>query len=797
VERCFTHNKFRETLKKNKTITMPPAKTAAKAREKSIPESKLQNGQAAAEPKFTRQEALQFHSEGRPGKLEIVPTKPMATQRDLSLAYSPGVAVPVEAIAENPSAAYDYTAKGNLVAVISNGSAILGLGNLGALASKPVMEGKAVLFKRFADVDSIDIEVDTQDVEAFINAVRYLGPSWGGINLEDIKAPDCFIIESRLRELMDIPVFHDDQHGTAIIAAAGLINALHLTGRDIRDIKLVCNGAGAAGIACLELIKAMGLPHENAILCDTTGVIYRGREKGMNQWKSAHAVDTSARTLEDAMEGADVFFGLSAAGALTRKMVENMAAKPIIFAMANPDPEITPEEVAAIRDDAIIATGRSDYPNQVNNVLGFPYIFRGALDVRASTINEPMKIAAAEALAELARADVPDKVAAAYGRRLRYGPDYIIPAPFDPRLISAIPTAVAKAAMDSGVARRPIVDMEGYKARLSARLDPAAGFINGIFETLRANPKRVVFAEGEEEQVVRAASSFYTQKLGQPILIGRDAQVRQAFFAGGVSNHDAFEIHNARLSEHGPAYADFLYQRLQRKGYLYRDCVRMVNNDRNIFGACMLAMGHADAMVTGVTRNWTTAFQDVCRVLDAKPGRCVMGISIIISRGRVVLVADTSVHDMPNSEELANIAVEAAGVASRFGMTPRVAMLAYSTFGHPTGERSERVREAVKLLDKRGVDFEYDGEMAADVALNRRAMALYPFCRLTDTANVLVMPAFHSASISTRMLQELGGGTVIGPLLVGLSKPVQIASLGSTDSDLVNMAALAAFNITG
>jgi malate dehydrogenase (oxaloacetate-decarboxylating)(NADP+) len=777
---------------------MSPSRPAPKAKFTTVSETSAKEVRpASTQPKFTRQEALQFHAEGRPGKLEIVPTKPMATQRDLSLAYSPGVAVPVEAIAENPRLAYDYTTKGNLVAVITNGTAILGLGNLGALAAKPVMEGKAALFKRFADIDSIDIEVDTQDVDAFVNSVRYLGPSWGGINLEDIKAPECFIIETRLRELMDIPVFHDDQHGTAIIAIAGLINALHLTGRDIADVKLVCNGAGAAGIACLELMKAMGVPPENAILCDTMGVVYRGREKGMNQWKSAHAVNTKARSLAEALDGADVFFGLSAAGALTKEMVARMAAKPIIFAMANPDPEITPEEVAEVRDDAIVATGRSDYPNQVNNVLGFPYIFRGALDVQASTINEPMKIAAAEALAELARADVPDAVAKVYGRSLRYGPDYIIPAPFDPRLICAVPSAVAQAAMDSGVARRPIIDMEGYKARLFARLDPAAGFINSIFDALRLNPKRVVFAEGEEEQVVRAASSFANSKLGQPILIGRDAQVRQAFFMAGVNHHDMFEIHNARLSEHNQTYAEFLYQRLQRHGYLFRDCQRLVNQDRNIFAACMLALGHADAMVTGVTRNWSTAFQDVRRVLDPKPGRRVIGVSVIISRGRVVLVADTSVHDMPNSEDLAEIAIEAAGVASRFGMTPRVAMLAYSTFGHPTGERAERIREAVKLLDQRRVDFEYDGEMAADVALNRRAMALYPFCRLTDTANVLVMPAFHSASISTKMLQELGGGTVIGPMLVGLSKPVQIASLGSSDSELVNMAALAAFDVTG
>ncbi len=777
---------------------MPPSELAAKAKLLADPGTTAKKEpRAAVQPKFTRQEALQFHAEGKPGKLEIVPTKPMATQRDLSLAYSPGVAVPVEAIAENPSLAYDYTTKGNLVAVITNGTAILGLGNLGALAAKPVMEGKAVLFKRFADIDSIDLEVDTQDADEFVNAVRYLGPSFGGINLEDIKAPECFIIESRLRELMEIPVFHDDQHGTAIIATAGLINALHLTGRDITEVKVVCNGAGSAGIACIELMKAVGVSHENVILCDTTGVIYRGREKGMNQWKSAHAVNTKARTLAQALNGADVFFGLSAAGAMTKEMVAGMADKPIIFAMANPDPEITPEEVAEVRDDAIVATGRSDYPNQINNVIGFPYIFRGALDVQARTINEPMKIAAANAIAELARADVPDAVANVYGRRLRYGRDYIIPAPFDPRLICAVPSAVAKAAMDSGVARRPIIDMEGYKARLSARLDPAAGFINSIFDALRLRPKRVVFAEGEEEQVVRAASSFGELKLGHPILIGREAKVQQTFHMAGVTHYESFEVVSSANSQYSKDYAEFLYQRLQRQGYLYRDCVRLVNFDRNIFGACMLALGHADAMVTGVTRNWASALQDVRRVLDPRPGRRVIGISVIISRGRVVFVADTSVHDMPTSEELADIAVEAAGVASRFGIAPRVAMLAYSTFGHPDSERAERVREAVKLLDRRGVDFEYDGEMGADVALNRRAMALYPFCRLTDTANVLIMPAFHAASISTKMLQELGGGTVIGPMLVGLAMPVQIASLGSSDSDLVNMAALAAFDVTG
>ena len=747
---------------------------------------------------FTDQEALQFHQEGRPGKLEITPTKPMATQRDLSLAYSPGVAVPVLAIAEDPSRAFDYTTRGNLVAVISNGSAILGLGNLGALASKPVMEGKAVLFKRFADVDSIDLEVDTQDVDAFINSVRYLGPSFGGINLEDIKAPDCFIIEQQLREMMDIPVFHDDQHGTAIIAAAGMINALHLTGRDMKTTKVVCNGAGAAGIACIELVKAMGIPHENVILCDTKGVIYKGREEGMNQWKSAHAVETPARSLYDAMKGADVFLGVSAKGALTHDMLRAMAPNPIIFAMANPDPEITPEEAAEVRDDAIVATGRSDYPNQVNNVLGFPYIFRGALDVQATTINDDMKVACANALAELAREEVPDEVAAAYrGTRPKFGPEYIIPVPFDPRLISTIPPAVAQAAMDSGVARKPIVDMEAYKQQLSARRDPVAGTLQRIFSKVRQMPKRVVFAEGEEEPVIRAAVSFANQGLGEAILIGREDEIKSVAQAAGVDiDRPGITLQNARLSTRNNDYAQYLYGRLQRKGYLLRDCQRMVNNDRNYFGAIMVARGDADAMVTGLTRNYSVALDTVRACIDTKPGHRVIGVSLALARGRTVLIADTAVIDMPTSEELADIAEEAAHVARKLGYEPRVAMLAYSTFGHPRGERSEKVQEAVKILDRRRVDFEYDGEMAADIALNMDKMGAYPFCRLKGPANVLVMPAFHSASISTKMLQELGGSTIIGPLLVGFDKPVQIVPMGAKDSDIVNMAAIAAFNVT-
>ena len=747
-------------------------------------------------PTFTDQEALQFHSRGRPGKFQITPTKPMATQRDLSLAYSPGVAVPVHAIAADPSKAYDYTVKGNLVAVITNGTAILGLGNLGALASKPVMEGKSVLFKRFADVDSIDLEIETEDPDEFINAVRFLGPTFGGINLEDIKAPECFIIEERLRELMDIPVFHDDQHGTAIIAAAGMINAMHLTDRDIRKTKLVCNGAGAAGIACLDLIKAIGFAPENVTLCDTKGVVYQGRTAGMNQWKSAHAVLTDKRTLAEAMVDADIFFGLSAKGALTPDMVKSMAANPIIFAMANPDPEITPEDAHAVRPDAIVATGRSDYPNQINNILGFPYIFRGALDVRAKTINMEMKIAAVNALAQLAREDVPDDVARAYqGERPRFGREYLIPVPFDPRLISIVPPAVALAAMETGVARKPIVDIEAYRAELSARRDPVAGLMQSIMDRVKRNPKRVVFAEGEEEQVIRAAITFVNQGLGSAILVGREERVVEVANDAGLElDERLIEVQNARISQRNSAYAQMLYERLQRKGFLMRDCQRIINNDRNHYAAAMVAAGDADAMVTGVTRNFSIALEEIQRVIDPRAGHRLIGVSLILARGRPIIVADTAITEMPEAKDLADIAVEAAGFARRLGYEPRVALLAFSNFGHPPGERSTRVKEAVRILDERRVDFEYDGEMAADVALNKDAMALYPFCRLTDTANVLIMPAFHAASISTKMLLELGGATVIGPMLVGFDKSVQIVQLGGKDSDIVNMAALAAFN---
>ncbi|MCA8934518.1 MAG: NADP-dependent malic enzyme [Rhodospirillaceae bacterium] len=743
-------------------------------------------------PSVTGEEALDFHARGRPGKLEITPTKPMATQRDLSLAYSPGVAVPVKAIAEDPGRAFDYTTRGNMVAVISNGTAILGLGNLGALASKPVMEGKAVLFKRFADVDSIDLEVDTQDVDEFINCVRFLGPSFGGINLEDIKAPDCFIIEQRLRELMDIPVFHDDQHGTAIIAAAGLINAMHLTGRDMKNTRLVCNGAGAAAIACIELVKAMGFPAQNVTLCDTKGVIYQGREEGMNQWKSAHAVKTKARSLADAMDGADIVFGLSAKGAFTREMIRSLAPNPIIFAMANPDPEITPDAVKAVKPNAIIATGRSDYANQINNVLGFPYIFRGALDVRARTINDEMKIAAAEALAQLAREDVPDEVDAAYaGRRLRYGPDYLIPVPFDPRLIEAIPGAVAEAAVRSGVAQRPITDGAAYRNSLRLRLDPTMHSLQVIFEEVRQADRRVVFADGDEERGVRAALAFRNAGYGTPVLVGRADQIAQILEANGLDGHD-LEIHNSRTEPRVPVYAEFLYQRLQRHGFLYRDCLRMVNQDRNVFASCMVALGDADAVVTGLTRSFSVCFEQICRVIDPKPDRKMFGLSVLALPGRTVFIADSRVHERPTTDELVEIAIHSARRARVLGHEPRVALLSYSNFGQPESEITQHVRDAVAELDRLGVDFEYDGEMTVEVALDPELrQRIYPFCRMSGSANVLVMPGLHAADIGSKLLQKLGDGGMIGPLLIGLSKPVQIVQLGATVNDLVTAACLA------
>ena len=741
------------------------------------------------------QEALAFHANGRPGKLEITATKPLMSQHDLSLAYSPGVAAPCLAIEADPDTAYDYTAKGNVIAVISNGTAVLGLGDIGAAASKPVMEGKAVLFKKFADIDGLDLEVDTKDTEKFVEAVAMLAPSFGGINLEDIKSPECFIIEQQLRERLEIPVFHDDQHGTAIIAAAGLINALHLTGRDISDIRVVSNGAGAASIACVELFKSMGVPHENIILVDRSGVIYQGREASMNQWKSAHAVKTDARTLEDALVGADVFLGLSVAGAVTPKMVETMAERPIIFAMANPVPEIMPEDAKKVRPDAIIATGRSDYPNQVNNVLGFPYIFRGALDVRASKINEEMKIAAAEAIAMLAREDVPDAVAEAYGGQvLQYGEDYIIPAPFDPRLISAVSSAVAAAAMESGVARKPIEDLEQYRRDLSARLDPTASTLQVIFDRISANRKRVVFAEGEEEKVIRAAMAFRNAGYGEPILVGREHRIRETIEKLGLEGAEDIPVTNAKVSDHNEQYIDFLYEKLQREGALRRDCQRMVNLDRNVFGACMVLKGHADAMVTGVTRSFQPSFDQVTRVISPRKGKDFLATSMIVSRGRTVFIGDVSVHERPNGEQIADIAEAIAGKARQMGHTPRVAILSFTNFGRPQSDITAEARRAIEILDKRKPDFEYDGEMSADVALDYELMkSRYPFCRLSGPANNLVMPGLHSANIAFELIQNLTEGSVIGPIMLGAEKPFQVVQMGASVNDLVQAAALAAY----
>ena len=747
------------------------------------------------EEHFSEKEALLFHAQGKPGKIEIKPTKPLSTQRDLSLAYSPGVAAPVNAISEDVSSVYDYTSKGNIVAVISNGTAILGLGNLGAHASKPVMEGKSVLFKRFSDIDSIDLEVDTEDTNEFINSVRFLGPSFGGINLEDIKAPDCFIIEDTLRESMDIPIFHDDQHGTAIISAAALINALDLVGKKLSDISIVINGAGAAGIACLELLKSMGLPNENGILCDTKGVIHTERKENINQWKSAHAVKTKKRSLGDALKGADVFFGLSKGNVVSQEMAKSMAEKPIIFAMANPEPEILPEVVKECRPDAIIATGRSDYPNQVNNVLGFPYIFRGALDVRATTINLEMKIAAAKAIAELAKEDVPDEVANAYpGQRPQYGPGYIIPSPFDPRLISKVPPAVAKAAMETGVARKAIVDMDQYASDLSARLNPSEGLLQKIFQEVKENPKRVIFTEGEEEDMIRAAAIFLNNGMGTPILIGREEIIKNKMSDIGLDFFEQMEIHSTRNKSEHDRYADHIYSRLQRKGFLKKDCLELLSNERNVFAACMVSLNDADAMICGLTRSYAASLESIEYVLDPIPNKTILGMTVMLCNGRTIFVADSNVHDMPNAKQLANITQESAEVVRDiFGIEPRAALVSYSNFGKPFTERSAFMKDAIKILDDRNVDFEYDGEMGANIALNENLMKLYPFCKLTGPANLLIMPAIHSASISTKMLQELGGGNLVGPYLVGFKERIQIAPHGANVADIVNLAALAAY----
>ena len=745
---------------------------------------------------YTDKEALEFHSLNKPGKIEINSSKPMTTKRDLALAYSPGVAVPVQAIADDPETAYDYTSKGNLVAVISNGSAILGMGNLGALASKPVMEGKAVLFKRFADIDSIDLEIDSQDSDEIINSIKNFACSFGGINLEDIAAPDCFIIEEKLKEILDIPVFHDDQHGTAIITTAALINALDISGKSIKDIKVVVNGAGASAIACTNLFKNSGVLSENVIMLDRKGVVYRGRTEGMDQWKSAHAVETKKRTLEEAINGADVFLGLSAKGALKKELVKTMAKNPIIFACANPDPEITPEEIMEVRDDAIIATGRSDYPNQVNNLIGFPYIFRGALDVRATTINEEMKVAAANAIAKLAREDVPDEVVAAMGGdRPKYGKDYIIPSTFDPRLISVIPAAVAKAAMDSGVAKKPIKDFEAYRDQLKQRLDPSVTIMQGINSHIKKNQKRIVFADGEDENTLKAAIAFKNSKLGTPILIGKKSKIKERIKEIGYNENFDIEIVNSENKEKREKYVNFLFEKMQReKGLLERDCDRLVRNDRVVWASCMVACGDADGAVTGNTRRFGASFDKVTQVIDARPGEIMFGLNMVVAKGKTIFVGDTSVNEYPSSEELAEIAISSARVVKMFGFVPKVAFVSHSTFGQPLTSRTKHIKKAVEILKDKNVDFDFDGDMQPDVALNEEYKELYPFSSIVGNANILIMPGQHSAAISYKMMKSLGDTKVIGPLLIGLGQPIEIAPLRSSTSEIINLASVAAYS---
>ena len=745
---------------------------------------------------YTDKEALEFHSLNKPGKIEINSSKPMTTKRDLALAYSPGVAVPVQAIADDPETAYDYTSKGNLVAVISNGSAILGMGNLGALASKPVMEGKAVLFKRFADIDSIDLEIDSQDSDEIINSIKNFACSFGGINLEDIAAPDCFIIEEKLKEILDIPVFHDDQHGTAIITTAALINALDISGKSIKDIKVVVNGAGASAIACTNLFKNSGVLSENVIMLDRKGVVYRGRTEGMDQWKSAHAVETKKRTLEEAINGADVFLGLSAKGALKKELVKTMAKNPIIFACANPDPEITPEEIMEVRDDAIIATGRSDYPNQVNNLIGFPYIFRGALDVRATTINEEMKVAAANAIAKLAREDVPDEVVAAMGGdRPKYGKDYIIPSTFDPRLISVIPAAVAKAAMDSGVAKKPIKDFEAYRDQLKQRLDPSVTIMQGINSHIKKNQKRIIFADGEDENTLKAAIAFKNSKLGTPILIGKKNKIKERIKEIGYNENFDIEIVNSEDTTKREKYVNFLFEKLQReKGLLERDCDRLVRNDRVVWASCMVACGDADGAVTGNTRRFGASFDKVTQVVDARPGEIMFGLNMVVAKGKTIFVGDTSVNEYPSSEELAEIAISSARVVKMFGFVPKVAFVSHSTFGQPLTSRTKHIKKAVEILKDKNVDFDFDGDMQPDVALNEEYKELYPFSNIVGNANILIMPGQHSAAISYKMMKSLGDTKVIGPLLIGLGQPIEIAPLRSSTSEIINLASVAAYS---
>jgi len=744
---------------------------------------------------YSDKEALEFHNTIKSGKIEIISSKPMTTKRDLALAYSPGVAAPVKAISKNPELAYDYTTKGNLVAVISNGSAILGLGNLGALASKPVMEGKAVLFKRFADIDSIDLEIDSSDPNEIISSIKNFSKSFGGINLEDIAAPNCFIIENELKKVLDIPVFHDDQHGTAIITCAALINALDIAKKNINKIKIVVNGAGASAMACVNLFKTYGVPKKNIIMLDRKGVIHKDRDD-LNQWKSNYSISTKDRSLSDVIKNADVFLGLSSGGTLKKDMVKKMAKNPIIFACANPDPEITPEEIEEVRNDAIIATGRSDYPNQVNNLIGFPYIFRGALDVRAKIINEEMKIAAVNAIASLAKERVPDEVAAAMGgERPVYGKDYIIPSTFDPRLISVIPVAVAKAAIKSGVSRKKIDNFENYSEQLKQRLDPSVTIMQGINSQIKKTQKRVVFVDGEDENTLKAAIAFKKSGFGIPILVAKEKVVQQRLKEIGYSENLNIEIVNSTNKKRRDKYRDFIFKKLHRKkGLLERDCDRIIRNDRVVWGSCMVSCGDADAMVTGNTRRYGQSLEKILKVVDARPGEIMFGLNMVVNKGRTVFIGDTTVNEYPSSSQLSEIAISSARVVRLFGFDPKIAFLSHSTFGQPITSRTKHIREAVEILKKKKVDFKFDGDMQPDVALNEEYKELYPFSDIVGNANVLIMPGQHSAAISYKIMKTLGDSKVIGPLLIGLGQAIEIAPLRSSTSDILNLASVAAYS---
>ncbi|WP_298038311.1 NADP-dependent malic enzyme [uncultured Desulfuromonas sp.] len=740
-----------------------------------------------------KQDALDYHSKGRKGKIEVITTKPCATSRDLSLAYSPGVAEPCLEIEKNPNDAYKYTAKGNLVAVVSNGTAVLGLGDIGALAGKPVMEGKGVLFKSFADVDVFDIELDTKDSDELIRTVKLLEPTFGGINLEDIKGPECFYIEEELQKIMSIPVFHDDQHGTAIISAAGMLNALEIIGKKVEEAKIVVNGAGAAGIACANLAITMGIDKNNVILCDTKGVIYKGRTAGMNEYKERLAAETDARTLEDAMVDADIFFGVSAKGALTPEMLKTMAKDPIVFAMANPDPEITPPDAKAVREDVIIGTGRSDYNNQVNNVLCFPFLFRGALDTHASAINDEMKLACVKALAELAKEDVPDSVRKAYaGEEIKFGREYLIPKPFDPRVLLHVAPAVAQAAMDSGVARRPIEDMDKYRERLEAMQGRSKEIMRTLINKAKAAPKRVVFPEGEEEKVLRACQVLVDEGIAKPVLLGNEEEIRARIKFLNLDLDD-IDIIDPMNSTKRAEYIDAFFEMRQRKGATRAEAKRLIRKNRNYYGAMMVHRGDGDALLSGVDHHYPETIRPALEIIGKKEGLSkVHGAYMMVTKKNVTFFADTTVTIEPTAEELAETAILTAEKATHFEIEPRVAMLSFSNFGSALHPLTLKVKRATALVNEWAPDLVVDGEMQANVALDPDLMEKqYPFSKLKGNANVFVFPDLQSGNISYKLLNKLGGAESVGPILMGMKKPVHVLQRGDDVADIVNMAAVA------